>query len=267
MPLDNSQNDSAQGPDFILSDQPSLFGKPDVVGFGSPAFCVKEIGRDIANDVIVANHYSRKFYSATYIHLGVFIGGEFMGVLQFGYAMNPASAGSVVAGTGLDEYLELNRMWLDDIAPHCSESRALSHAFKFIRRKYPKVRWCQSFADERCGKFGAVYQAAGFRYYGEHTSTFWELDGVVYHNSLMTRDPQLSKSAAVLRAGKDRAQSSELRQFRYLYFMAPRFAKGVKLREQPFPKPSAARLLDDQGSPLNERGVNPRGRSNSAVTA
>lgn len=229
---------------YILSSQASLFGQPDVVGFGDAAFAVKEIGRDFANSVIAANHYSRKFYNATYIHLGVFINGNFLGVLQFGYAMNPASASSVVEGTGLDEYLELNRMWLDDAAPHCSESRALSCAFKFIRRRYPKVKWVQSFADERCGKFGAVYQAAGFRYYGEHTSTFWELDGVIYHNSLMTRDPKLSKSAAVIQAGKARATSYDLRQFRYLYFMAPRFAKGVKLREWPFPKPHAACPLD-----------------------
>lgn len=248
---------------YILSVQSSLFGQPDVVGFGDDEFHVKEIGRDFANSVIVANHYSGKFYSATYIHLGVFIDGQFMGVLQFGYAMNPASAGSVVEGTELDEYLELNRMWLDDIAPHCSESRALSCAFKFIKRRYPKVKWCQSFADERCGKFGAVYQAAGFRYFGEHTATFWELDGVVYHNSLMTRDPKLSKSAAVLQAGKDRARPSELRQFRYIYFMAPRFAKGVKLKERPFPKPHAACPLDERVSSPCEAGATPAGRSNS----
>lgn len=234
---------------YIVSSQSSLFGQPDVIGFGNDAFAVREIGRDFANAVIVANHYSRKFYSATYIHLGVFIDGQFRGVLQLGYAMNPASAGSVVEGTGLDEYLELNRMWLDDEAPHCSESRALSCAFKFIKRKYPKVKWVQSFADERCGKFGAVYQAAGFRYFGEHTATFWELDGVVYHNSLMTRNPELSKSAAVIQGGRDRARSYDLRQFRYLYFMAPRFAKGVKLKERPFPKPNAACPLDEPGPP------------------
>lgn len=222
---------------FIISAQASLFGQADVVGFGDHVFAVKEIGRDFANSVIVANHYSRKFYSATYIHLGVFIKGEFVGVLQFGYAMNPASAGSVVEGTGMDEYLELNRMWLDDIAPHCSESKALSYAIKFIRRKYPKIKWIQSFADERCGKFGAVYQAANFRYFGEHNATFWELDGVVYHNSLMTRDPKLSKSAAVIQAGKDRATSQDLRQFRYIYFMRPSYAKGVRLKEKPYPKP------------------------------
>lgn len=239
---------------FILSAQDSLFGQPDVIGFGDDSFFVREIDRDRANAIIKANHYSGKFYSATYIHLGLFIDGEIYGVLQFGYAMNPASMGGVVEGTEIDEYLELNRMWLDDFAPHCSESRALSYAIKFIRRKYPKIKWIQSFADERCGKFGAVYQASGFRYFGEHQAVFWELDGVVYHNSLMTRDPNLSKSAAVLQDGKGRAVSSSLRQFRYLYFMQPRFAKGVKLREQPFPKPNAA-PQGEKSAPIDARQV------------
>lgn len=241
---------------YIMSAQSSLFGQSDVVGFGVDDFHVKEIDRDRANAIIMRNHYSRKFYSASYIHLGLYYEGELNGILQFGYAMNPASMGAVVEGTELDEYLELNRMWVDDFCPHGTESRALSFAFKFIRRRYPRVRWCQSFADERCGKFGAVYQASGFRYFGEHTATFWELDGVVYHNSLMTRDPKLSKSAAVLQTGKDRASSYDLRQFRYLYFFAPRFAKGVRLKEQPFPKPNAACPLDDP-APTGASGVRP----------
>lgn len=251
---------------FLLSSQASLFGQPDVVGFGDETFCVQEIDRDAANSSIQRNHYSRKYYNASYIHLGVFMGAKWVGVLQFGYAMNPASAGSVVAGTAIDEYLELNRMWLDDVAPHCSESRALSYAIKFIRRKYPKVKWIQSFADERCGKFGAVYQAAGFRYYGEHTATFWELGGVVYHNSLMTRDPKLSKSAALLQAGRDRAIPSELRQFRYIFFMAPRFARHACLKEQPFPKPTAARP-SDESVPTLASDVQPVGAAPSSAEA
>ncbi len=230
---------------YILSDQPSLFGQPDVVGFGTDAFHVREIHRDRANAIIMRNHYSKKIYSTSFVHLGIYIDGEMYGVLQFGCAMNPASAGSVVEGTELNQYLELNRMWLDDFAPHCSESRALSHAFKFIKRKHPTVKWVQSFADERCGKFGAVYQASGFKYYGEHTSTFWELDGVVYHNSILTNGNRAHLPGAIkIRDGIDRATRHDLRQFRYLYFMAPRFAKGVKLKERPFPKPSAARPSD-----------------------
>lgn len=253
---------------YILSAQDSLFGQRDVIGFGDDAFCVREIDRDRANAIIVRNHYSKKFYSATYIHLGLFIDGEIYGVLQFGYAMNPASAGSVVEGTGMDEYLELNRMWLDDFAPHCSESRAISYAIKFIRRKYSKVKWIQSFADERCGKFGAVYQASGFRYYGEHNAIFWELDNIVYHNTLATaKKGKQGKAGDFLQANIHRAEKHELRQFRYLYFMQPRFAKAVKLKEQPFPKPNAA-PQGEKSAPTDARQVQSlRAAPNSQVAA
>lgn len=221
---------------FIFSEQPSLFGQSDVVGFGDVSFSVKEIDRKIASKVIIENHYSKKVYAASYIHLGVFIDGEMCGVLQFGYAMNPASGGSVVSGTEMNEYLELNRMWLDDIAPRNSESKAVSYSLKIIKRKFPSIKWIQSFADERCGGFGIVYQACSFDYFGEHDSTFWELDGVVYHNSLMTRDPSLSKAAATIQNGKDRAKSYCLRQFRYIKFLDQRVRKNCTLKNVPYPK-------------------------------
>jgi len=222
--------------DLIYNDQQTLFGAREIIGFGSDDWHVKEIDRKLANDLIVKNHYSKKFYNATYIHLGVFICGELMGVLQYGYAMNPASCGSVVEGTQMDEYLELNRMWLDDKAKRNSETMALSYSLRYIRSKFPKIKWIQSFADERCGCFGIVYQAASFSFYGEHVSTFWTVDGEVYHNSLMTRDPKLSKSAKFLQDNKERATSEELRQFRYIKFIDKRWKKKCLLKEQPYPK-------------------------------
>ena len=159
-----------------------------------------------------------------------------LGVLQYGYAMNPASCGSVVEGTQMDEYLELNRMWLDDKAERNSETKAISYSLRYIRSKFPKIKWIQSFADERCGCFGIVYQAASFSYYGEHVSTFWTVDGEVYHNSLMTRDPKLSRSAKFLQDNKERATSEELRQFRYIKFIDKRWKKKCLLKEQPYPK-------------------------------
>ena len=162
-----------------------------------------------------------------------------MGVLQYGYAMNPASCGSVVKGTLKNEYLELNRMWLsDDLDKHIkyAESQAISMSLKYIRRKYPKIKWIQSFADERCGGFGIVYQACSFSYYGEHDSVFWELDGEVYHNSLMTRNPELSKSAKRLQNNKEKAKSYSLRQFRYIKFLDQREKKKCLLEEKPYLK-------------------------------
>ena len=65
--------------DYIYSNQGSLWGSREVIGFGSKEFSVKEINRNKANDIIIQNHYSGKVYNATYIHLGVFIDSEFLG--------------------------------------------------------------------------------------------------------------------------------------------------------------------------------------------
>lgn len=223
---------------YLFHPAPDLLALREAYGFGNAAFRIETIDRDIANGIIIANHYSRRVYRASTLHLGVFIGADLVGVLQYGFAMNPASAGSVVAGTAMHEYLELNRMWLSDAAPRNSESKALSYSIRLIRRVRPAVKWIQSFADERCGLFGTVYQAAGFTFHGEHRGIFWELDGEFYHNSLMTNGKTAANPrAAHLRANRERAIRHALRQFRYLRFLKPRFAKGCRHPARPYPKP------------------------------
>lgn len=223
---------------YIYSTQNSLWGDAECLGFGSEEFYVKEIERKLANDLIVKNHYSGKFYNGTYIHLGIFVNEEIKGVLQYGYAMNPASCGSVVTGTQKDEYLELNRMWIADNVGEYPESRAISCSIKYIKRKYPKIKWIQSFADERCGGFGIVYQACSFSYFGEHKSDFWELDGETFHNSIKTSEKAGKRGYNLLNdpANKERVKKYSLRQFRYIKFLDQREKKKCTLKEQPYPK-------------------------------
>lgn len=171
---------------LIYSTQMQMFGEHDVIGYSNGRIYVKEIERDKANKIIIKNHYSHKVYNASFINLGVFINDKLVGVLQYGSAMNPASGASVVSGTHIENFLELNRMWLDDSAGNTSESQAISCSIRYIKHRYPKVKWIQSFADERCGCFGIVYQSCSFDYYGEHINIFWELDGEYYHNINMT---------------------------------------------------------------------------------
>jgi hypothetical protein len=230
-----------EGTGYIF-DSTDLLTSREAIGFGDHAFCVHLIDRKLANGLIEANHYSRRVYRGSTLHLGVFMAGKMVGVLQYGYAMNPASGDSVVAGTLMNEYLELNRMWLADVAPRNSESKALAYSIRLIRRVRPTVKWIQSFADERCGLFGTVYQAAGFTYHGEHKGIFWEVDGEFYHNTLMTAGGKRAESprAAFVLANRDRAIRHQLRQFRYLRFLKPRFAKGCRHPVRPFPKPDYA---------------------------
>ena len=247
---------------YVFSGQSEMFGERRAIGFEYGDFGVREIDRQIANTIIKQNHYSKKIVSVSFVHLGIFLRGSLLGVLQFGPAMNPASYASICANTGPDEYLELNRMWLCDSLPRNSESRALSCAIKYIRQAWPKVKWIQSFADQRCGALGVVYQACNFKYFGEHTSVFWTLDGETFHNSIATNGNRShTASAKRLAAGIDRAEKNSYRQFRYIYFMKPRFLRDCLLKQKPYPK-IATRPEDEQSTRLCEAGATPAGRSN-----
>ena len=98
---------------YIYSEQIPMFGHKDIIGYGTDEFYVIEIPKQISKDIIIKNHYSHKVCNdaTTHIHLGCYINGELLGCLQFGYAMNPQSGGSLVTGTELNQYKELNRMW------------------------------------------------------------------------------------------------------------------------------------------------------------
>ena len=227
---------------YIYSAQIPMFGHKDIIGYGTDEFCVKEIEKDVANKIIIDNHYSKKVYNATYIHLGVFIENKLLGVLQYGYAMNPASCGSVVEGTEMNQYLELNRMWLDDMAKKNSESMAISYSIKYIKGKLKTIKWIQSFADERCGGLGIVYQACSFRYYGEHTSSFWELENTMYHNTSMTVSKKSERyknnvgGCRYLQTNKEEATKHDLRQFRYIKFLDKSWVKKCNHKEQSYLK-------------------------------
>jgi hypothetical protein len=235
----------------IYSSQESLLGEPEVVGWRKGDLAVEEIDRDIANEIIRQNHYSGKIYKGTYLHYGAFWRGELVGIAQYGYAMNPASQESVVSGTKLNEYLELNRLWVDDSMPKNSESALLALTLRVIKAT-TRVKWIQSFADERCRLFGAVYQACSFLYCGEHTATFWEVEGTWFHNSLMSRDPSLTPKARFLQENKHRATPYNLRQFRYLKFLDPSYRSKLQLKTYPYPKPDAEGV--EETNPANQQG-------------
>lgn len=224
--------------DLIYSDQQSMFGSREIIGFGSSDFYVKEIPKQISKELIIKNHYSKKVCNdaTTHIHLGCYINGELLGVLQYGYAMNPQSMGSVVSGTKLNEYKELNRMWFDDKAERNTESKAISYSIRYIRSKFKTVKWIQSFADERCGGLGIVYQAANFKFYGEHMNIMWEFENEIFHNSIVTNNNRGKKAELEAKNWKEKAKKIELRQFRYIYYIDQKSIKNCLLKEKPYPK-------------------------------
>ncbi|WP_149570762.1 protein mom [Serratia marcescens] len=213
----------------------------ETVGYGCDDLHVATIPVWLARLVISHFHYSKRVVNNSYLHLGIFDGRELVGVMQWGYAMNPSSGARVVTGTGNREYMELNRLWVHDRMPRNTESRAISYALKTIKLLYPAVDWVQTFADERCGRFGVVYQASNFDYVGSHQTTFYELDGEWYHKIAMTtKGRKAGARGNFLQENAHRAIAHTFNQFRYIRFLNKRARRRLNTKlfsPKPYPKP------------------------------
>lgn len=214
----------------------------EIIGYGCSDLHVAKISAWLARLVITHFHYSHRFVNNSYLHLGIFEGRDLVGVMQWGYAMNPSSGSKVVSGTGNREYMELNRLWMHDRMPKNSESRAISYALKTIKLLYPSVEWVQTFADERCGRFGVVYQASNFEYVGSHITTFYELDGEWFHKIAFTaKGRKAGARGAHLQANAERVKAHKFNQFRYIRFLNKRARKRLNTKlfsPKPYPKPA-----------------------------
>lgn len=136
---------------------------------------VKPISSQDANRIVRAIHYSGKVVNNSQLHLGVFLDGKCGGAMQFGPSLDKRKMLGLVTGTLWNEFIELNRMAFADWLPRNSESRAIGYAFRWIRKTYPHIKWCVSFADgTQCGD-GTIYRASGFALTGiKENNQIWE---------------------------------------------------------------------------------------------
>lgn len=219
-----------------LIGQKDLFGKMIYTEYHTNDLIIKPVSRDLAHSIIKANHYSRTIVNNSYAFYGLYFNGELVGVSTWGYAMNPSSAKNIVSGTANDEYMELNRLWVDDIMPRNTESQFISGCIKLIKHHFPKVGWVQSFADERCRCKGVIYQACNFVYVGSHKSMFVEYDGMMFHKIILTAQNKGGHYYKVLKQVKDQLIYHEFEQYRYIYFINQRLKDKLLLPILPYPK-------------------------------
>ena len=228
------------GADYIV-EPPDLFGRRFVCGFGTQELFVRIGNREQVGEVIKANHYSGTVVWSSNLHLFIFWQDAIIGAMQFGPAMNPASGANIVSGATADEWLELNRLALSDDKPEHAASRSIAYGIRCIRAMRPRVKWIQSFADERCGKLGAIYQACSFVYCGVHVGRFFELDGEMFHQSAWGRKDKrgwgIGPKLTRFNENRDRAVKKTFKQYRYIKFIDTRYRKRLLLTSLPYPKP------------------------------
>ena len=152
---------------------------------------MKVIPSSVANPFIRAHHYSGKVVNNSKLHFGVFLDGSLHGVMSYGPSLDKSKIIGLVADTGWNEFLELNRMAFDSVLPRNSESRAISMSIKLIRKYAPQVKWIISFADAcSCGD-GAIYRASNFVLTGiKENLNLAELpDGTRIHKMTLASNP------------------------------------------------------------------------------
>jgi hypothetical protein len=146
---------------------------------------VKPIQSADAIQFVKSHHYSGKVAQNSQLHLGVFLDDRLHGVMQFGPSLDKRKIQGLVSGTQWHEFLELNRMAFDDVLPRNSESRALSIAWRLLKKHAPQVKWVVSFADAtQCGD-GTIYRAAGFVLTGiKDNNQIWQApSGNIYQSN------------------------------------------------------------------------------------
>ena len=194
---------------------------------------VKPIASADAIAFVKAHHYSGKVAQNSQLHLGVFMQDRLHGVMQFGPSLDKRKIQGLVSGTLWHEFLELNRMAFDDVLPRNSESRALSVAWRLLKKHAPQVKWVVSFADgTQCGD-GTIYRAAGFvlTRIKENTTILEMPDGSVKADKTLNNTNYKLKGESAGYWKRQGAKAIEGFQLRYMYFIDPAYRARLTVPE------------------------------------
>lgn len=201
---------------------------------------VAPISQKDAATLVKRVHYSGKIVNNSQLHFGVFLNGKLEGVMSFGSSMDNRRTQALVEGTLWNDFLELNRMAFSEALPRNSESRALSIAFKLIKKHYPNIEWIISFADgTQCGD-GTIYRASGFVLTSikKNTTMLLMPDGSVVADKTLNNSNNMGKNG---RKGSSIAKEQGAKpiqgfQLRYIYFLNPKAKERLTVPIIPFSK-------------------------------
>ena len=213
---------------------------------------IEPITAKAARHQIKLLHYSGTVVSNSQLHFGVFLDGRCGGAMQFGPSLDKRKIMGLVKNTGWNDFIELNRLALADWLPRNSESRAMSVAFRIMKKAYPNIRWVVSFADAtQCGD-GTIYRAAGFVLTGIKENTqIWEspTGEKISRMSATARAPK--KGGQRTKAGASMKEYVEAgwkplvgHQLRYIKFLDPSARQDLTVPELPFT------AIKDQGAKM-----------------
>ena len=90
-----------------------------------------------------------------------------VGCIIYGTPFHTVSKFLAPVGIKPNEVLELKRLFIDDIGLRNIESFVIGQTIKLLKKDMPEVRVVVTFADEKAGHVGSIYQATNAIYLGQ----------------------------------------------------------------------------------------------------
>lgn len=202
---------------------------------------IKLISKEKAKELIINNHYSRKWNSGGFglYNFGIFQYGnedenDCLGVASYGYMKNPRA--KIFYHPNPEAWMiELNRMWISDKLRKNAESLLIAHSLKALKKIDKNIVAVQSFADGRLG-CGTIYKASNFRYFGKHQTIFLQhkITGEITHQQNLTNSTSKARyirdNVAYLLGDFN---AFKVDTYRYIFPLCKRFQ--FKTKQQPYP--------------------------------
>lgn len=130
-------------------------------------YTIDIIDKKIAKQLIVENHYSKKWTSCRYA-LGLFSQKKLIGVAVYGHPIGRQTIKSISPNLNNADVLELTRLWIVDGTPKNTESYFLGKTFDWLR-KNTSTKVLISYSDPMHNHLGIIYQATNWLYQGNST--------------------------------------------------------------------------------------------------
>lgn len=195
-------------------------------------------------------HYSRVMPKSKLVKFGVWEDDRFIGVVIFGVGATYTIGEPY--GLKQTEVCELVRVALSD---HESPvTRVISLATKMLKRCNPGLRLIVSYADQKEGHLGIIYQAGNWVFSGDSFDNWIKVRGAIKHRRALSL-AYGTNSLEWIKANIDpRAKRVEMpAKHKYLYPLDRAMRKQIESLSKPYPKRDNARLAEGS-TPATSQG-------------
>jgi hypothetical protein len=196
-------------------------------------------------------HYSRSMPVSKSVKIGVWENNLFIGAVIYSWGANPNL--SKMFNLEMVECAELVRVALTS---HKTQvSRIISISSKMIKKQSNGLRLLVSFADQREGHHGGIYQGAGWIYSGETNKKFdFELDGRILQRRSYTGS-NFGGTRLRVPDGAVKVESSP--KYKYLFPLDDAMRKQIEPLRKPYPKRDTGETDNAAGSNQQTEGASP----------